>query len=73
APALAPAPAPTLARSTFTAPARPAGATPAAAPFAPERDRHELYEDLYETFIERLRRDLLHERERNGHLVDGLF
>ncbi len=73
APPRAPSPAtsPSLARSTTAALSRPAS-SPVPAP-APERDRHEHFDDLYEAFMERLRRDLLHERERNGRLVDGLF
>lgn len=38
-----------------------------------ERGREGWREDLYDYVLERLRRDLLHERERNGHLVDDLF
>jgi hypothetical protein len=62
---------PTLARRTLS-PAAP-DASALAPPHEAQRDREELYEDLYDSFIERLRRDLLHERERSGHLVDDLF
>jgi hypothetical protein len=44
-----------------------------AAPYETEHERRELADELYESFLERLRRDLLHERERSGHLVDDLF
>lgn len=49
------------------------GAAPSTSAHEAERERAELYEDLYESFMERFRRDLLHERERSGHLVDDLF
>jgi hypothetical protein len=61
-PAMAEASAPARAREPAAAPA------PEAAAAAPELDKDELYEE----FLSRLRRDILHEREQSGLLIDEI-
>ena len=58
--------APLGSRARTPAPAAPAGAAPPAGAPAPTID------EIYEQVVERLRHDLLVERERMGDLIGGL-
>ncbi|MDP9293731.1 MAG: hypothetical protein M3O90_04765, partial [Actinomycetota bacterium] len=52
--------------ATPPAPSSSGSTAPAAAPAPPPLDKDELYEE----FVSRLRRDLLHEREQSGLLIE---